>query len=199
MFKSKPNTPAELEAKITAAQEHLEQIQHEANATFLAAEEGHVSAQNAAAVARDAIVKATSRISELSGALLQARQLEATARDDAAAEELAGAWAKTEKLAKQYQTLAVQIETDTINLANKYRELETMTADLFDITPIRSGRLRNAGLSTTQMEKSFRLHCHKIGWKWAAAYPYDIAAIPAFSDVMKASAKAVMAFKEQPQ
>ena len=73
-----------------------------------------------------------------------------------------------------------------------------MSTDLFDTAPVRSGKLRSAGLGADGKEKAFRLHMHKVGFKWSAQYPWNIAVIPTFSDTMKANAKQVMSFKQGP-
>lgn len=202
MFKRKSQSPEAqiivIEEKIALAQTELETTQVDANSAYLIAEDTESDAATKQAdKARAAVVDAQDRLARLNGALLQARQLEQTACDTATAEQTADAWRSTKRLVDDYMTKAVKIETTLINLSNDYKELEKMSEDLFIIAPVRSGKLRSAGLGNGQIEKSFRLHMVKLGHPWAVQYLWNKADIPAFSDMMKNSVKSVMAFKQE--
>jgi len=93
--------------------------------------------------------------------------------------------------------LSVQMETSLINLSDQYTELTRMSDDFFRVVPVRSGLMRNAGFGPAQLEKSFRMFMNKLGWGWAASYPYNRADIKPFSDTVKASVKTVMAMKPE--
>jgi hypothetical protein len=201
IMKQKPHKPADkqvarIEAKIATAQEHLETVQRDANAAYLSAQDGGSdAAQQKAAAARATITAAQDNLAQLNGALYEARQREQTLKDEATATQRSEDWNKVDRLARDYESLAVKIETQLINLSDDYKALEIMSADLFKAAPVRSGHLRSAGLGNAQIEKSFRLHMVKLGHPWASSYPWALKDIPAFSAVMKTAAKAVMGLR----
>ena len=194
-----PNTQAitTLEQQVAEAQEQIATTQKYANTCFLGAEEGGSAALEKANAARGKLAEAHTRLVNLTGALLAARQREAGRLEDAANTANSDAWAKAEKIAKEYVTAAVKIETTLINLADAYQELTRLSDDLMTVIPVRSGRIRNSGFGPDQLEKSYRLFSHKIGFQWAAQYPYNKADIKPFSDTVKASVKTVLALKPE--
>lgn len=189
---------ARIEAKIADAQDNLDTVQRDANGAYLTAlDGGSEKAEAAANAARDAVVAAQEKLAQLNGAMNEARQREQAANDKAAAAERAESWSVVERIARDYEKLAIKIETQLINLSDDYKALELMGEDLFKAAPVRSGHLRSAGLGNAQIEKSFRLHMVKLGHPWASSYPWALPQIPAFSDVMKKCARAVMALREK--
>ncbi len=189
---------ARIEAKITTAQEHLNTVQRDANGAYLTAQDGgSEKAEQAANAARDAVKAAQDNLAQLNGAMNEARQREQAANEKADADKRDYDWSAAKRLVRDYEALAIKIETQLINLSDDYKALELMGESLFKAAPVRSGHLRSAGLGTAQIEKSFRLHMVKLGHPWASSYPWALPAIPAFSDAMKKVARAVMALREK--
>ena len=194
-----PNTLAvsTLEAEIAAAQEQITATQKYCNTAFLEATEGGKAAEEKANAARGKLAECHAKLDSLTGALLAARQRETARVEDAANAANSEAWAEAEKLSREYVTAAVKIETTLINLADAYRELTRLSDDLLTVIPVRSGHIVNAGFGPQHLEKAFRLFAHKLGFQWAAQYPYNKADIPAFSDGVKHSVKVALALKSR--
>jgi hypothetical protein len=194
-----PNTQAitTLEQQVAEAQEAIATTQKYCNSCFLEAEEGGEKAKQKADAARGKLAEAHAKLDSLTGALLAARQREADRVTDEANTANSAAWVTAEKIGKEYVTLAVQMETNLINLSDQYAELTRLSDDFLRTVPLRSGRIRNAGFGPAQIEQSFRLFMHKLRWQWSASYPYNKDDIKPFSDTVKASVKIVMAMKPE--
>jgi hypothetical protein len=192
-----PNTQAitTLEDQVAEGQEAVRTTQQYANTCFLEAAEGGEKAKSKADAARGKLAEAHARLDRLTGALLAARQREVDRVEDAANTANADAWAEAEKIAKDYVTAAVKIETHLINLSDEYAELTRLSDDFLRTVPLRAGHIRNSGFGPEQIEKSFRMFMHKIRWRWAASFPWNRDDIPAFGDTVKSSVKTVMALK----
>jgi hypothetical protein len=185
-----------LEADIEEQKLTIETAQHTANSSRLEAEESTTGPARVRADAdRAELIKEQNRLAELTGALLAARQREEADEAIRAEGKQAESWTRTEKLARDYDSQAVALETMILNLSDSYQELLRTGEAIYAAAPVRGAKLHNSGLGSAQVEKDFRLFMHKRGFKWSASYPWNPDDIAHFSDQAKAATRAVLAVK----
>ncbi|MBT4020748.1 MAG: hypothetical protein HOE62_22555 [Alphaproteobacteria bacterium] len=160
-----PTTVAAIERKVAQAQELLNTCDREANATALEAEVGGDASIKRADAARDALNEARTRLASLSGALLEARSRQQLKQDaEVEAAQMKG-WRETERLAKQRQRLAVELQVAVENLNGTFLELLDVNAKQVAACPDITGA--KAGTTEPELLGSFRLYMVKLGMDWA--------------------------------
>jgi hypothetical protein len=185
-----------IEEKIASAQDDLARLQKVANTAYLVAEDSSdTSARDKATAARDDLVDAQVRISALSGALLEARELEAAKVTAKQGKQDAEMWREVDKIAKQRQVVGVEIDTLILRLREEYNTLLQLGRDLYDVAPIRGGKFLNSPLAPSTLEGALRLYMVKQSFDWAASYPWDKAKINAFSDHVSGGNAVVLSSK----
>jgi hypothetical protein len=160
-----PTTVAAIERKVAQAQELLNTCIREANATALEAEVGGDASIKRADAARDALTDAQTRLASLSGALLEARSRQQLKQDaEVEAAQMKG-WKETERLAKQRQRLAVELQVAVENLNGTFLELLDVNAKQVAACPDIKGA--RAGTTEPELLGAFRLYFVKQGMAWA--------------------------------
>jgi hypothetical protein len=188
-----------IEEKIASAQDDLARLQKVANTAYLVAEDGNNAARDQATSARDDLVDAQLRISALSGALLEARELEAAKVTAKQGKQAAEMWRAVEKIAKERQRVGIEIDTLILRLREEFSALLGLGRDLYDTAPIRGSKYLNSPLAPSTLEGALRLYMVKNSFGWAASFPWDKQKIHAFSDHVSAGNATVLASRPAKQ
>jgi hypothetical protein len=141
-----------------------------------AALDGVENGDDRAAPAAQELGKATARVTELRAAIAAAEKREARRVDSERAADLAARWNAVKAGNKARETAAADIETHTAALLVAWNNLKSATETIGAarvVTDLDGGLLRAADI-----EAALRLSFVRLGFRWAASFPWAVEQIP---------------------